>query len=281
MQYDIDYREEDAVAINTAYNMINKGAAALGAFFVPGNAERITQVRIHAAWDAVADAPAGYSTAVHLTGLGLTNRDKNYAFSGPFGAVHSDTAAHSAGAAIGDAVSYRTNIPVTGGNEIVAMAYYWGIAGNGVRIGIWLEFDGVAGPIVDVDYREQDFTAANTEVILTNRGGAFVGPFKTTGKKIIQVRCGGGVTFVAGPLACLTNYRFYGPALKGRDYEHPGPSYACQDDTLADSGGMTHEGPVVHWTDIPVTNGAVFNVNGMMVEDDVGTVYGTVTVCYG
>ncbi|GAF97458.1 unnamed protein product, partial [marine sediment metagenome] len=136
--YDIDYREEDLVLINTAYNLINKGPDALGAFFVPGDAQRITAVRIHTAADWVADDPSGFSSAVHLTGMGLKNRDKNYAFPGPFAFTTPDNADTSSGAYVGDAVTYRCNIPVIGGNEIVAMGYYWGVLCNGVRCGVWL-----------------------------------------------------------------------------------------------------------------------------------------------
>jgi hypothetical protein len=279
--YDMTYREADAVAIDTAYNLINQGAAAPGAFYVPGDAKRITAVKICTSNDTVADAPAGWSTAVHLMGKGLAQKDKNYAFSGPCGFTGSDTAAHSAAMIVGPVVTYKTNIPVIGGNEIVALGYYWGVLGNGHRIGVWLEFDGLPGPIVDVDYRESDLTAANTPVVLVNRGGVQVGPFKTTGKRIIQVRCGGGFLPVAGPLAALTNYRLSGPALLGADYEHSGHSYSTQDDTLADSGGGIAVEPVVHWTDIPCRNGMVFQCEGTMLEDDVGTIYGTVTVCYG
>lgn len=279
MPYDIDYREEDVTALNTLTNLINKGGAAPGNFQVPGDASRITEIRISANADYTADAMYSLTSLVHLSGAGLANGGFQ-TWPGPCGST-AGAAGTSAGASIGKVQIYNVNIPVIPGGEIDADGWVFGEDPGSVRVGCWLVYDGpIVGNISDMDTREHDLTDANTEVRLVNRLGAAVNDIRTTGKTIKQVHVNGGAKFVAGPLAALCNVNLRGAGFKfAGNYDFDGHSYAVQDD-VAVSGDQTVTLSVPHQTHIETMPGNVINAYGTMIEDDIGTIHCIVGLGY-
>jgi hypothetical protein len=279
MPYDIDYREEDVTALNTLTNLVNKGGAAPGNFQVPGNASRITEIRISASGDYTADAMYSLTSTVHLGGAGLKNGGfQNWI--GPCGGT-CGAGGTTAGANIGKVQIYPVNIPVVPGGEIDADAYIFGEDCGSVRVGCWLVYDGpVVGRISDMDTREHDLTDANTEVRLVNRNGVAENSFRTTGRTIGEVHVNGGIKAVAGPLACLTNVQLRGAGFEfAGNYDFAGHSYSTQDD-IAVSGDSCHTTTVKHETMIKTKPGNLFDAYGTMIEDDVGTIHCIVGIGY-
>ncbi|GAF97455.1 unnamed protein product, partial [marine sediment metagenome] len=133
----------------------------------------------------------------------------------------------------------------------------------------------------DMDVREHDLAAANTEVELVFRNGVNVGPVRTTGRTINEVHVNAGVKWVDGaPLACLHNVQLRGAGLKwAGNYEFDGHSYSGQDD-MDLSGDMCHMVTVPHATSIETKPGNLFRCWGEMIEDDVGTLFSGVGLGY-
>lgn len=280
MPYDVDFREADCTTVDTLTSLTAIGGSTPGNFQVPGNVSRITEIRVSALPEYTADAMYGFSSAVHLMGAGLKNAGF-YAFPGPCGGT-TGAATFSAGIVISKPEVYHVNIPVVPGGEIQAQGLFMGEAcGAGVRIGCTLVYDGIPGKITDVDYRECNLTAANAEVTLTDRGGATVNSFKTTGKPIIEVRCNGGVKLVAGLLAAISDFHVYGAGLvSAGNYRFTGHAYGSSEDIASGGGSSVATNSVRYITNIALKAGNLIDVEAMMIEDDVGTIFAICALCY-
>lgn len=275
--YDLQFRENDVTALDTATGLTEKGADSPGAFTVPNHAAAITEIIIQAAPDYTADDEYNYLVGVRLTGSGL-NAPESWLV-GPAGFV-SGAAATTAGMGHVEPTRYVCNIPVNKGKKINAYGYMHGSADCGsVRVGVTLIFDGdVKGKAKYYDYREGDTAAANTPVTLTGRGGVAEGDFQVSGGSICEVFINVSLCPVAGPLGALTLHKFSGNGLVvAGDYEFPGPGLFTQDDitisgTASDCNGMVFKGTIA-------TQTGEIRVQAQEIEDDVGTP--THGVCLG
>jgi len=280
MVYDSDIREQDITALDTATQLSDIGGSTPGDFQVPGNCKKITKISIGTAVDWTADTLLGFGSAVHLKGAGLGTAG-NFAFPGPCGTT-GGAAATSSGLNISPAQEYHTNIPVVAGGNIQADGYMFGEDVGSVRVACELEYDGIPGRIVDMDYRESDLTAANTEVQLTVRGGATVNDFKTSGRPIVEVHLNGGLKPVAGPLGSVVAYQLRGAALvHAGNYMYVGHGYTVQDDPTI--SGATSIQPSVRKvvSSIPLKGGNLLNCYAQMLNDDVGTVFAVCGLGFG
>jgi hypothetical protein len=262
--------------VDTATLLSEQGADSPGAFDVPANVSHITEVRIAAAADYTADTILGWTTGIQLSGGGI---QVGYgAFPGPFGWTVGTTNVSPGVDGIPHAV-YQTKIPVVPGGSIDCRGTLLGEDCGAVRITVALVYDGIPGRIVDMDYREESLTAANTLVSLGNRQGAASGDFRPT-STIGEVYVGGGLKAVAGPLACTTGYHLTGAGLRvAGNYKFIGLGYNSQDDiaTLGHSGGNV---PMRYRTNIAVKRGSTIRCQAQMIEDDVGTVFAIIGLGY-
>ena len=276
--YDIQFRENDVTALDTATGLTEKGADSPGAFVVPMHASAITEVMIGAVGDYTADAAHNFLAAVRLTGPGL-NAPESWLI-GPAGSTDG-AAATTAGMGGTDNIKrYVCNIPVVKGQRINAYGFMHGSADCGsIRVGVWLVFDGpVKGNAKYYDYREGDSAAANTPVTITGRGGIAEGDFDVGSGTICDVAVVVSNCPVAGPLAALTLHKFSGNGLVvAGDYEFAGNGLFTQDDITISGTSWTSTG-IDYKTSISTKNGAI-RVQVQEIEDDVGTP--THGVCLG
>lgn len=278
MGYDIDYREVDVTALDTATGLTEQGADSPGNFDVPSDAKKITEVIIGVAPDFTADDLFGFSTAIRLSGSGI-EIGEGY-FPGPVGST-AGAAATSAGLKYAQPMRYKTNIPVKGGGPIEADAFLHGEDIGSIHVIASLVFDGTPGKLIDCDYREADLSAANTLVNLANRAGKAEQDFDISYGKICEVNFGAGLKAVAGPLRFAPVLHLSGPALKtGGNYRFPGPSGGSQDD-IAISGDMVIERLTkFEDVDIALKTGNKLRAQAQMLEDDAGTGYAIVGLGY-
>jgi len=279
MPYDSDYREADVTALDTPTALTEQGADSPGAFDVPADARRITEILIQVAVDWTADSILGFSSAIRLSGAGITIGE-GY-FPGPVGATAGGTNV-APGLSINlQPQRYLVNIPVKGGGKINAHGYMHGEDMGSLHVLCQLVYDGPqAGRIRDMDYREQDLTAANTLVNLNTRGGATEGDFKVAYSKIGEIFFGAGLKAVAGPLRLLPALHLSGNALvRSGNYKWVGNSGGQQDD-IATLGQSTLAWLVRYITDIDVKIGNTLRAQAQMLEDDAGTAYAIVGLGY-
>lgn len=275
--YDLQYRENDVTALDTATGLTEKGADSPGAFVVPQHASLITEILIHASPDYTADGPYCYLAAVRLTGPGL-NAPESWLV-GPAGSTDG-AAATTAGQGGPSPKRYVCAIPVTKGQRINAYGFMHSSADMGsLRVGVTLVFDGpVKGTARYYDYREGDTAAANTPVTLTGRGGVAEGDFETGNGTICDVSIVVGNCPVAGPLAATTMHKFSGNGLVvAGDYEFPGNSLFTQDDITISGTAWATLG--LDFKASIATKSGTIRVQAQEIEDDVGTP--THGVCIG
>ena len=184
MPYNVDFREVAMAAIDTAYPVIQKGAESPGAFTVPATAQKLTAIRI--GFGAIAtDVIMGATSAIKLSGSGLKVPEL-YLVGSMIAAA--GAAATDGGTSMAQPMIYKTNIPVSPGNNIDVTAFMHGeVIGIG-HIVVTIEYDGVPGKIKGGDYREETTgAAANTFVTMARRGDvAAEGDIKPQGT-IIEV----------------------------------------------------------------------------------------------
>ncbi len=267
--YDIDMREQDVTALDTATPLIDLGADAPGAFIVPSHAKAITEILIGAWPDYTADTLEGFTSAVRLSGPGL--RAPESWIPGPTGMV-GGVATTSAGLGIVKPMHYYCNIPVNGGQMISAAGFMHGSADMGsLRITCSLVYDGPnVGRWRYMDYREGDTAAANTGVALANRGGVAEGDFRP-GSAIVEVVVGVGGVPVAGPLAAPTIVQLTGSGLSvAGNYIFQGPGIYTQDDITASGDAKTCD-MVKYECDIAVKTNGFIRATAQEINDDVGT----------
>jgi len=277
MVYDADYREADITALDTPVSMDEQGADSPGSFDVPMDAKLLTEILIAIAIDATADSLLGFSSGLRLSGGGI-DIGEGY-FPGPVGTI-CGAAATSSGMAYAQPQRYATKIPVVGGGAIKAEGYMHGEDVGALHMLIQFVYDGIPGKIVDMDYREQDLTAANSLVNLDTRGGATERDFDIAHPKIKELHFGAGLKPVAGPLRFAPTLHLSGPALKaGGNYKFVGPTGGSQDD-ITISGAAVIQSLTKHETDIDVKIGNKLRAQAQMIEDDAGTAYAIVGLGY-
>ena len=282
MVYDIDTRQADITALDTATALTTLGGNTPGNFIVPGDAHYISEIRISAAPDWTADDYFGFSSSIRINPGGGIKSGGELSFGGPCGHTEG-AAATSAGTGVGEQEIYQVNIPVKSG-EFSIDGFMNGEDIGSLRLAVTIVYDGPLGqyPIVDADCRESDLTAANTLVRLVVRNGATVNSLRPTTGNIGEVRINAGCKFVAGPLGTIVTANLYGAALKnGGNFQFAGPSLWSQDDA-AISGGSTVNKAIVYKTgrNFPVKTNTNFDIQAQETNDDVGTVFPIVTICY-
>jgi len=279
MVYDSDYRENDISALDTKTALTEQGADSPGAFDVPVDARKITEILIAIGLDPTADTLLGFSSAIKLSGAGVKGLGEG-CFPGPVGTI-CGAAGTSAGMVYKKAQRYLTNIPVKGGGKINVDGYMHGEDIGNIHMLAQLVYDGpIQGRIIDMDYREQDLTAANTLVALNTKLGATEGDFKVAYSKIGEIFFGAGLKPVAGPLRMCPTLHLEGNALvRAGNYKWLGPSGGQQDD-IAVSGASIITDLEKYITDIDVKIGNTLRAKAQMIEDDAGTAYAIVGLGY-
>lgn len=270
--YAVISRENDITALDTSTGLTELGADSPGAITVP-NASKITEIRIGCAADLTADTLLGCSTGLHLSG----SCGEQW-IAGPVGAF-AGAAATSAGAGIHKPVIRLCSIPVVPGEQINAYGFMHGEDIGSLRMMVTLVFDGpVSGPVKRFDYREADLAAANTPVTLNTRGGATEGDFKVSSGQIVEVYCGAGCKYVAGPLAATTLFVLTGNGLQiATDLQFQGNGLMSQDDIAI--SGQSDIVDLVHYAAPIATKKGEIRAQAQEVEDDVGTPFAI--ICLG
>lgn len=282
MVYDTDFRECPLAAVDTIYPMTQQGADTPGQFVVPTTASRITTIKIFVS-GIVTDVVTGSTCAVKLSGTGIKVGEGW--FVGPLISV-GGAAATSGGFEYRGGMVYKTNIPVVGGASFLAEAVL-----NGEDIGtahmlLSIEYDGVAGRVVDGDYREVDSgVAANTNVTMINRGPAVdEGDFKTGGRTIIEVVCGAALD----PTGDAANGLVFAPAftLSGSglvaagNYKFLGPAGPTQPDTDVSGNQQCICNPERYITNIATKTGGTIRAQVQNIES-INPIHGIIGLLYG
>jgi len=275
--YDSDYREADVTALDTVTALSEQGADSPGAFDVPTDASRITEILIAVGIDWTADAILGFSTAIHFKGSGVVIGEGW--FPGPVGSTAGGSNV-APGLSYRQPLRYQTNIPVKGGGSFSIEGFMHGEDVGGLHILAQVVYDGEPGRIVDMDYREQDLTAANSLVNLNTRGGVTEGDFKPAYNKIAEIYFGAGLKAVAGPLRFCPVLHLSGKGLLySGNYKFLGPCGGVQDD-IATLGQSWQELPNKFITNIVVNKNNTIRAQAQMIEDDAGTAYAIVGLGY-
>lgn len=226
MVYDADYREVAMAAVDTEYAMTAQGADTPNDFDVPTNVLRITEIRIGLGGINGPDTITGTTSAIHLSGSGITIGE-GY-FPGPT-MSNSGAAATAGGFDTFNLQKYEVNIPVKPGGKIHAAAMIHGEDPGTAQMFLTLVYDGpVIGKIRDYDYREIDIgAAANTLYAVVDRWGtAAYGDFRpvgTIGEIVIgnavdptgdannPLGVGTAVHLTGSGLVNAGNYKYIGP----------------------------------------------------------------------
>lgn len=279
MGYDVDYRENDVTAIDTATALTEQGADSPGAFIVPEHAGAITEIIITVGCDWTTDVIEGFTTAIRLTGPGL-NAPESW-IGGPVGLTTGATNIMTS-SLIALPQRVLCNIPVVPGQKINCYAYMHGSADMGsLRVSVTLVYDGPeVGTARYFDYREGDTAAANTLVTLTNRGGAAEADFDVGSGEIVEVLVGTGGVVVAGPLAAIHAFHLSGNGLQtAGNYRFTGHSISVD----ADAGTIASQANIVPCVRYKVSIGTKtgkIRVQAQEIEDDVGTPSNIITFGY-
>lgn len=272
MVYDADFREANVAALETATPLINVGADAPGAFVVPTNAHRITELRFTVGLSVADDALMGGTTAFHIYGGGVQLQEGW--FPGP--TVTTAAIAAASGDRCGDVTQkYLTNIPVNPGGQFTIDGYMLGEDIGAMQLMAQVVYDGpVVGKIVDMDYRSIDLTAVNTWVTLTERGAAVVeGDMRPHRIILGELYFGIGQKITVG----AANVTTYGFQLSGAGLVNAGnlrfiSGVSCGSSTESASNTKISE-LERYICQIPVKVGNSIRVQGNMIETDVGTAY--------
>jgi hypothetical protein len=283
MTYDVDFREADVTAVDTATPLVNIGAAAPGNFVVPGNAKYISEIRIHAGPDWTADAAHGFSSAIRISPGGGIASGGELSFGGPCG-LTSGASGTSAGQNAAPPEVYQVYLKVKGGGEYSIDGFMLGEDCGSLRVGVTVVYDGPLGPypLVDADYREASITAVHTVTRLTDRNGATVNSMRPTTSKIGEVRVNAGAIPTTGPIASPVHAQLYGAALiSGGNYNFGGHVLYAQDDNTASGDSEVYTSVIYKCGHaFRVKEGTNFDIQAQMIEDDIGTLFPIVTIGY-
>lgn len=277
MVYDSDYREVSVTALETATPITAQGADTPGAFVVPTNVSRITEIRIRANLGCADDTAFGFTTAIHIYGGGVVLSEGW--FPGPVGLVEGH-ATGSGSVTDEEEQIYLTNIPVKPGAQFNIDGYMLGEDVGLIHMFVQIVYDGpVVGKIVDMDYRSIDLTAANTLVTLTERGAAAVEgdirpPYDTIGE--IYVGAGAKVTASAATVAGFAFQLSGAGLLVAGNYKFLGNTIGSRTD-LAES---SIKALTKYHCGIRVKRGNPIRVQAQMLETDLGTAFSVVGFAY-
>lgn len=275
--YDSDYREADLTTVDTPVSLTEQGADSPGSFEVPQDVSRLTEIIIAVAPDWTADAMYGFSSGLHLQGAGI-QIGEGY-FPGPVGST-CGAAATSSGAFYAKPQRYLTNIKVNAGGSINATGVFMGEAMGALHMLAQLVFDGPPGRIVDMDYREENLTAANTLVSLQARHGAAEADFKVLKGHIAEIHFAAGLKGVAGPLRFAPALHLSGAGfVRSGLYKFLGPSGGVQDDLAISGDSVITDLMRFVCRDLPIKKGRI-RAQAQMIEDDPGTGYAIVGLGY-
>jgi len=279
MVYDADYREQSITALGTATPLVAQGADTPGAFVVPTNVTRITEIRIHAIPGATVDTIMGFSTGIHIFGGGVKLSEGW--FPGPAGFI-GGVATMTAGVSDIEPQVYLTNIPVRPGGQFSIDGYMNGEDIGALHMLVEIIYDGpVVGKIVDMDYRSQDLTAANTLVTLDERfNGTAEGDMKPAYGTIGEVFVGMGAKITAGtslPIGLAAHLS--GPGLQSAgNYKFLGKGCAINDDSATLPGSVKKLERYICQIATKPSNG--IRVQAQMIENDIGTAFAVVGFAY-
>ena len=278
MVYQSDYRENTLIALETATQITQQGADNVGQFVVPQNVSKITEIIISAVPAYTIDAIVGFTSVIKLSGdIKLSH---GY-FMGPAG-VSGGAGATTPGGKFETPMRYPTNIPVTPGGRIKCEGFLCGEVITALHLLVDLVYDGVPGPITDMDVRSIDLTAANALVTMTERADATVeGDFATAGRTIKEVYVVAGAKITAGNAAVGFAFHVTGPGLMLTEQKFIGPGIGINDDTAISLGGhLVNPFRYICGSGIPTKVGNKVRVQAQMIEGDVGTAFSMIGFAY-
>lgn len=283
MVYACISRENAVGAADTVANLTELGGNSPGTVDVP-QATLLTGIRISVAPDWTADAAYGFSSAISLDGPGIAGYQS---YPGPCMGT-TGVATGSSGCHVCIPQAYKTRIPVIPGQGIDVYGWMHGEDAGELHMMVTLEFDGIPGMIKDMDYREENLTAANTPVTLGAKLGAAHPYINPSTLQIGEIHVNAGMKLIAGPVGAPTLFELFGAALpSGAVYEFAGPSFSSQDDLLltTSSGGSGAVPLVSTKYHIPpgklrLKAGNKFQAQAQELEDDVGTLFAIIGIGY-
>lgn len=283
MVYACITRENAVGTADTATALTELSGNSPGTVTIPA-ASLLTGIYISIGMDWTADAAYAVSSAIRLSGSGISGYQS---YPGPCLSTLG-VATGSSGSNICPPQKYKTKIPVTPGQGIDIDGFLHGEDGGEMHMAVTLEFDGVPGMIRDMDYREENLTAANTAVTLGAKLGAAHAYIHPSTLQIGEVHVNGANKAIAGPLGAPTLFELFGAALpKGGGYQFQGPGFATQDDLLATTSsggaGSGHSNSVAYHIPLgkcSLTPGNTFQAQATMIEDDVGTIMAIIGIGY-
>ena len=278
MVYQSDYRENTITALETATQITQVGADNVGQFVVPQNVSRITEILISAVPAWTVDTILGFTSVIKLSGdLTISH---GY-FVGPAGSCGA-AALTAPGGKFETPMRYLVNIPVKPGGLIKCEGFMCGEDIGALHLLVNLVYDGIPGPIVDMDVRSIDLTAANTLVTLTERADATVeGDFATAGRTIKEVYVVAGAKITAGNAAVGLAFHVTGPGLMGSEQKFIGPGISINDDTASLGADLVNPlRYICGLSGIPTKVGNKVRVQAQMIEGDVGTAYSMIGFAY-
>lgn len=277
MVYDSDYREVSITTLETATPITAQGADTPGAFIVPTNVSRITEIRIYAIGTIADDAVMGFSSAIHIYGGGVVLGEGW--FPGPTGVMDS-VAVYSSTTPDNEPQIYHTNIPVKPGGQFQVDGYMLGEDIGALHLVVDIVYDGpVVGKIRDMDYRSIDLTAANTLVTLTERGAASVeGDIKPVYSTIGEIFIGYGDKIAASSAAAGFAVHLSGPGLLvAGNYKFAGRGITLHGD-VGNAGDIR---PLTRYIcEIKTKINNPIRIQAQMLEADMGTAYSIVGFAY-
>lgn len=277
--YDADYREVSITGLETATPLTEQGADSPGAFVVPTNVRRITEIRIACAINCADDTAFGWTSSIHIHGSGVVLGEGW--FPGPCGSVEGIAAA-SGSKYSAVTQKYLTNIPVKPGGQFSVDGFMLGEDVGALHMLVEIVYDGpVAGKIVDMDYRSIDLTAANTLVTLTERGAAVVeGDMKPAYGTIGEIFVGAGAKITAAATTAVAlAFHLSGPGLQtAGNYKFiSGHSFGLN----SEFGGQGIISELERYIcGIRTKPNNSIRIQAQMIEGDVGTAFSIVGFAY-
>jgi len=277
MVYDADYREQSITELETATPLVAQGADTPGAFVVPTNVSKITEIIISCFANIAADAVMGFTSAIHVYGSGVVLSEGW--FPGPTGTLDS-VAVYSSSHTDMEVQRYLTNIPVKPGGQFSIDGYMLGEDIGALHMMVEVVYDGpVVGKIRDMDYRSINLTAANTLVTLTERGAAVVeGDIRPAYGLIGEIHLGWGAKITGAEAAVGFAVHLSGPGLQtAGNLKFIGRGISLHTD-IGNNGSIK---PLTKYmVTIPTKLGNAIRIQAQMIEGDVGTAYSIVGFAY-
>lgn len=275
--YDSDYREVSITALETATPLVEQGADSPGAFVVPTNVSKITEIKITVIPSIADDAVMGFTSAIHIFGSGVSLPEGW--FPGPTGILDS-VAVYSSAQVANEMQHYLVNIPVKPGGQFSINGYMLGEDIGALHMLVQIVYDGpVVGKIIDMDYRSIDLGTANALVTLTERGAAVVeGDMRPAYRTIGEIFLGMGGKLTASATVVGFGVHLSGPGLKtAGNYKFIGRG-------VTNHGDVGNNGSVHPLTrnicGIQTKVGNAIRVQALMIEGDLGTAYAIVGFAY-